>query len=109
MDLLAGGGVPGGKPFTFSGDAELFDASSNYMSTLGDVKVAGDYTGNYSTDAADYTLWRDSLGQTGTGLPADLNSDGIVDQADYDLWKSNFGNHGAPRRRPFADRDDVQS
>ena len=63
VDLLAGGGVPGNKPFTFSGDAELFDASSSYMSTLGEVKVAGDISANYSTDAADYVLWRKASGQ----------------------------------------------
>ena len=108
VDLLAGGGVPGGKPFTFSGDAELFDASSSYMSTLGEVKVAADISGNYSTDAADYTLWRDALGQTGTGLPADLNSDGIVDQTDYTTWKSNYRQYGAPCRCAFTDCDYLQ-
>lgn len=50
-----------------------------------------DYNGDGSVNAADYTVWRDSLGQTGDGLPADGNGDGTVDGIDYDNWKNNFG------------------
>ena len=31
------------------------------------------------------------LGQTGAGLDADTNIDGIVDELDYAVWKANFG------------------
>jgi hypothetical protein len=55
--------------------------------------LAGDYNHNGIVDAADYTVWRDSLGRTGAGLAADGNGNGIVDQADFNVWKSNFGNH----------------
>jgi hypothetical protein len=51
----------------------------------------GDYNGNGIVDAADYTVWRDHLGQSVT-LPNDTTP-GSVTQADYDVWKSNFGNH----------------
>jgi hypothetical protein len=53
--------------------------------------VTGDYNGNGIVDAADYTVWRDHLGQSVT-LPNDTTP-GSVTQADYDVWKSNFGNH----------------
>jgi hypothetical protein len=43
-------------------------------------------------DAADYTVWRDSLGST-TNLVADGDGNHVVDAADYNLWKSNFGSH----------------
>jgi hypothetical protein len=62
-----------------------------------DASVPGDYNGNGVADAADYTMWRNSLGQTGAGLAADGSGltpgvpDGVVDQFDYDLWKANFG------------------
>ena len=42
-------------------------------------------------DAADYTVWRDSLGQSGSGLAADGDGNRIIDAADYVLWKTNFG------------------
>ena len=53
----------------------------------------GDYNHNGIVDAADYTIWRDTLGQTGTGLAADGDQNGKIEQADYDVWKSHFGNH----------------
>jgi hypothetical protein len=58
---------------------------------FGPAGVAGDYNGNGIVDAADYTVWRDHLGQT-FSLPnrSSLNS-GPIGQADYDFWKSRFG------------------
>ena len=52
--------------------------------------VAGDYNGNGSVDAADYTVWQDTLGST-TELAADGDNSGTIDAGDYDLWKMNFG------------------
>lgn len=54
--------------------------------------VVGDYNGNGVVDAADYTIWRDSLGSTGPGLPADGDGNNIVDASDYNIWVANFGN-----------------
>ena len=53
--------------------------------------LVGDYNGNGIVDAGDYTVWRDSIGQSGEGLAADGNRDLIVDVYDYQLWKDNFG------------------
>ena len=53
--------------------------------------VAGDYNGNGVVDAADYSIWRDTLGQVGAGLLADGNHNNTIDAGDYDVWKSNFG------------------
>ncbi|QDV77354.1 hypothetical protein [Botrimarina mediterranea] len=76
----------------------------------------GDFNRDGVVDAADYTVWRDTLydatpgrlgdinsdglineddrliwvaqyGQTGSGLAADLNSDGVVNAADYTVWR----------------------
>jgi hypothetical protein len=53
--------------------------------------VVGDYNQNGVVDAADYILWRNSLGQTGAALAADGNNDDIIDQADFDVWRAHFG------------------
>jgi hypothetical protein len=54
--------------------------------------AGGDYNHNGFVDAADYTIWRDTLGQTvplGTG--ADGYVSGEIDEGDYTMWKNNFG------------------
>ncbi len=50
----------------------------------------GDYNGNGIIDAADYTVWRDSLGTSGHHLPADGNGDGTITVDDYNLWANAF-------------------
>ncbi|MCA9187966.1 MAG: dockerin type I repeat-containing protein [Planctomycetales bacterium] len=52
--------------------------------------LSGDYNGNGTVDAADYTVWKDSFGSTGE-LAADGNGNGEIDAADYTIWKDNFG------------------
>ncbi len=52
--------------------------------------LAGDYNGDHVVDAADYTVWRNHLGQS-IALTNETESLGTVDQADYDAWKANFG------------------
>jgi hypothetical protein len=58
---------------------------------LASIALAGDYNHNGVVDAADYVVWRNSLGTSGTGLAADGNSDGMVTQLDYDIWRQHFG------------------
>ena len=57
--------------------------------------VPGDYNGNNSVDAADYTIWRNTLGST-SDLRANGDNTGAstntIDQADYEYWRSRFGN-----------------
>ena len=53
--------------------------------------VTGDYNSDGTVDAADYIVWRKSLGQTGPDLAADGDNSGTVDQADYDHWRAAFG------------------
>lgn len=65
-----------------------------YPSLERDVVVTGDYNGNGVVDAADYVVWRDTLGQTvfWPGDQADGDQSGTIDQGDYTFWKNNFGN-----------------
>jgi len=50
----------------------------------------GDSNANDVIDAADYVIWRKTLGST-TLLAADANGSGMVDPVDYLIWKQNFG------------------
>ena len=51
--------------------------------------VTGDYNGDNTVDAADYTVWRDNFGGTAT-LPNDPVG-GTISMTQYDNWKANFG------------------
>lgn len=54
--------------------------------------IRGDYNQNGVVDAADYTVWRDSLGDSVPAFTgADGDGNGIVDQQDYLVWRTNFG------------------
>ncbi|HEY4233076.1 MAG TPA: hypothetical protein VGM76_06605 [Lacipirellulaceae bacterium] len=53
----------------------------------------GDYNHNGIVDAADYAVWRDTLGKSGINLAADGDGDHDVDIDDFNVWKSNFGMH----------------
>jgi serralysin len=54
--------------------------------------LPGDFNGDGIVDAADYTVWRDHLGEADESA-LNGNGNGIdgVDQGDFTLWKDNFG------------------
>ena len=60
----------GGKSYPLS----LLKGVTNYSLTI----PVGDYNGDGKVDAADYTVWRDTLGST-TDLRADGNGNGSID------------------------------
>ncbi|MEX2169834.1 MAG: proprotein convertase P-domain-containing protein [Pirellulales bacterium] len=58
--------------------------------------LPGDYDENNVVDAADYTVWRSTLGLSLTPYTgADGNGNGIVDEADRLVWMGNFGRVGS--------------
>lgn len=61
---------------------------------VGELPLTGDYNSNNVVDAADYIVWRDTLGST-TDLRANGDdtgaSDNVIDAADYAAWRANFG------------------
>jgi hypothetical protein len=58
---------------------------------LQSAPLTGDYDFSSTVDQADYQVWRDQYGDTGTGLAADGNADGTVDALDFTVWRNNFG------------------
>jgi hypothetical protein len=77
----------------FFNDGDLgniyFDMTPSFDVVL--TPTPGDYNNDGIVDAADYNVWRDSLGMASAGLAADGNNDGKVDQEDYLVWKNHFG------------------
>lgn len=53
--------------------------------------LTGDFNGDGIVDTTDYTVWRDSEGQTGADLVADADDSGTVDFSDYAIWATNYG------------------
>jgi hypothetical protein len=83
-----------GGPLSALGTIYIDDISAAIVTT---PSLVGDYNGNGIVDAADYVVWRDSLGSMGAGLAADGNGDHMITQLDYDIWKANFGSKlGSP-------------
>ena len=56
--------------------------------------LVGDFDGDRDSDAADFNIWRTTLGST-TDLRADGNGNGIVDAGDYVVWRKHVTSAGA--------------
>jgi hypothetical protein len=61
----------------------------------------GDFKSNGEVDAADYVIWRRTLGSS-TALDGDGNGNLAVDPDDYAVWRSRFGDNtsDSPGRAP---------
>ena len=96
--------VGAGQTFTFTGHSFFQASASAIVNTLGPLTPLADYNLDTVVNAADYTIWRDTLGTMDDGVdPAeDMRANGTnegaslntIDQADYDYWKARFGNAG---------------
>jgi hypothetical protein len=79
---------------------EILNEETSYSLRITSDIVVGSGTGDYNGDglvnAADYVVWRNLEGATGSGLAADGNGDDVIDELDYDVWKMHFGEVVAP-------------
>ena len=71
----------------------FFDVEYTATSVLlTNFQLVGDYNGNGQMDAADYTVWRDTLGDhVDEGTGADGNRNGVIDEDDFLRWRANYG------------------
>jgi hypothetical protein len=76
--------------FSPGGNTKATTNSNGTFSVMTIAGVAGDYNDDGTVNAADYTYWRNHLGET--SLPNEGGiSLGTVDGADFDFWKSRYG------------------
>lgn len=54
------------------------------------IAAPGDYNGDGTVDAADYIVWRSTMGST-SDLRADGNGDRVIDDNDFAIWRSTLG------------------
>jgi len=82
-------------------DGLLWDTSQRKLLIDGTICVgaciplAGDFNVDGVVNSADYTHWKDNLGNNSLALNGNGSGAATVVQADYDLWKENFGRPGA--------------
>ncbi|TWT97623.1 hypothetical protein Pla108_17750 [Botrimarina colliarenosi] len=65
-------------------------ANAGVVFSLVPGALRGDYNGDGAVDAADYTVWRDTLNSS-RDLRADGDFSGAVDAGDYTVWTANYG------------------
>ncbi len=65
--------------------------SNNLRGQITVADLSGDYNGNGTVDAADYVVWRNTLGQQAVGFAADGNGNSEIDAGDLAVWRANFG------------------
>lgn len=90
--IVTDGGPVGDLRFStffgpFAGGQVLLDN----VKLLSNLPVAGDYNGDEVVNAADYTIWRDSLGaEVDPFSGADGDGNGVVTNGDFEVWRSAF-------------------
>lgn len=95
--------VGASRTFTLTGHSYLGAGFSGIVDELGGSTPLGDYNLDTVVNAADYTIWQDTLGSTtdfranGTNEGASLD---LIDEADYQWWKDHFGNAGVQPGAP---------
>ena len=86
-----------GRYGLFDQNGNLLPAASVFEQFLNPV-IPGDYDGSGTVDAADYIVWRQTLGSTSDPRANGDNtgsSSGVIDQADYNFWRAHFGTSAA--------------
>ena len=82
--------------WNFRNDSVAFiPQNGTHFPKLIPTAVPGDYNRNGTVDAADYTVWRDSMGSS--DMAADGNANNAIDAGDLKIWQANLGTHILPQ------------
>jgi len=85
--------------YTLNFSDENLAGAQNKSLTLtltGIVRLAGDYNGDGIVNAGDYTVWRNTFGQTVAAYSgADGDGNTQINDADFDVWRAHFGQMAA--------------
>ena len=94
-------GISFPKGYLESESSQYVPYGTNLTNTLGAANyplnqsvLPWDYNHDGIVDAADYTVWRDSLGTAdpaGNGIAGNPNRSSSIDGKDYEIWKYHFG------------------
>ena len=88
------GSLVGSESVTVTNLPIGFDIDFDYMSgnqiAIFLTDIPGDFNDDDVVDAADYTIWRDTVGST-TDFRADADLNGVIDDVDYGIWADNYG------------------
>ncbi len=95
---FAGNNLTGGGSFfvdnilfeVFASEASLAATPNPNPRPKSQDFVPGDYNNDGVSNAADYTVWRDSAGGAAGSLPNDVNG-GVIGQPQYDTWANYYG------------------
>lgn len=91
---IVGNGVTGnGRAVDANNSGSTTGSDAQFSVEVATDALAGDYNTDGVVNAADYTVWRDNLGQS-LALPNETATPGQVTREDYDAWKANFGATG---------------
>ncbi|MEX2306811.1 MAG: hypothetical protein WD738_04430 [Pirellulales bacterium] len=83
--------LPGG-----TGDLFKYNTGAPFIGGFVVPALPGDYNRDGAVDAADYLVWRKTLGRYLTrGDGADGDGDGIITNGDYNFWRARFGDNSS--------------
>jgi hypothetical protein len=91
IDIGSGLANAGNRTFT-SPNANSAGQNDFVLVLTAAPALAGDYNVDGTIDAADYVVWRKTLGSNVTAFSgADGDGDSRIDQDDHGVWRANFG------------------
>lgn len=86
--------------FLMDGDNAFTTGAVVFTDTIPDPDALpaspGDFNGDGLVNAADYTTWRDNLGQPASAINEQGSGALLVVEADYDVWAENYGADYSP-------------